>query len=185
MAALRPGVLDADVRSVERRMVTRRWNHGGLRPGHGAGYADQQRCRGPARPWIRQRGTRQLGGALLLGFGCWIVWSALPSPHAHPAIDFSARLSSNGRRISRPANAKTSNPYCRSPPTVVLARSCLLRPDRGCRRYGRRARPRALSRQGRPGRLLGVLVRALPPFLSMAQRHAGQVRRIADWSSSA
>jgi sulfite exporter TauE/SafE len=33
--------------------------------------------------WIRQRGIRQLGGALLLLFGCWTVWSALPSPHHH------------------------------------------------------------------------------------------------------
>lgn len=33
--------------------------------------------------WVRQRGIRQLGGALLLLFGCWIVWSALPSPHHH------------------------------------------------------------------------------------------------------
>ncbi len=33
--------------------------------------------------WVRQRGIRQLGGALLLLFGCWTVWSALPSPHHH------------------------------------------------------------------------------------------------------
>jgi uncharacterized protein len=34
--------------------------------------------------WIRQRGTRQLGGVLLLLFGCWIAWSALPSrQHDH------------------------------------------------------------------------------------------------------
>jgi uncharacterized protein len=34
--------------------------------------------------WIRQRGTRQLGGVLLLLFGCWIAWSAIPSPqHDH------------------------------------------------------------------------------------------------------
>ena len=50
---------------------------------------------------------------------------------------------------------------------------------------GRHARPRALSRQGRPARLLGVLVRALPAFLSLAQRDAGQVRAIAASSSSA
>lgn len=31
--------------------------------------------------WIRQRGTRQLGGVLLLLFGCWIAWSAISSPH--------------------------------------------------------------------------------------------------------
>jgi sulfite exporter TauE/SafE len=33
--------------------------------------------------WVRQRGIRQFGGALLLLFGCWTVWSALPSPHHH------------------------------------------------------------------------------------------------------
>jgi sulfite exporter TauE/SafE len=31
--------------------------------------------------WVRQRGTRQLGGVMLLLFGCWIAWSAIPSPH--------------------------------------------------------------------------------------------------------
>jgi sulfite exporter TauE/SafE len=31
--------------------------------------------------WIRQRGTRRLGGVLLLLFGCWIASSAIPSPH--------------------------------------------------------------------------------------------------------
>jgi hypothetical protein len=36
--------------------------------------------------WIRRRGTRQLGGVMLLLFGCWIAWSAVPSPqHDHPA----------------------------------------------------------------------------------------------------
>jgi sulfite exporter TauE/SafE len=34
--------------------------------------------------WMRQRGTRRLAGALLLLFGCWIAWSAIPSPqHSH------------------------------------------------------------------------------------------------------
>jgi uncharacterized protein len=33
--------------------------------------------------WTGQQGTRQLGGCLLLLFGCWIAWSALPSPHHH------------------------------------------------------------------------------------------------------
>jgi uncharacterized protein len=31
--------------------------------------------------WIQQRGVRQLGGALLLFFGLWLAWSAIPSPH--------------------------------------------------------------------------------------------------------
>ena len=31
--------------------------------------------------WIRRRATRQLGGVLLLLFGCWIAWSAMPSTH--------------------------------------------------------------------------------------------------------
>jgi sulfite exporter TauE/SafE len=38
---------------------------------------------GRAGNWLRQRGTRQLGGALLLLFGCWMAWSAIPVPHHH------------------------------------------------------------------------------------------------------
>jgi len=33
--------------------------------------------------WTRQRRTRQLGGVLLLLFGCWIAWSAISSAHHH------------------------------------------------------------------------------------------------------
>jgi sulfite exporter TauE/SafE len=33
--------------------------------------------------WLRQRGTRQLGAVLLLLFGCWIAWSAIPWAHHH------------------------------------------------------------------------------------------------------
>lgn len=38
---------------------------------------------GRAGDWLRQRGTRQLGGALLLLFGFWMAWSAIPVPHHH------------------------------------------------------------------------------------------------------
>jgi sulfite exporter TauE/SafE len=42
--------------------------------------------------WIRHRGTRQLGGAILLLFGLWIAWSAMPSGHQHDARGPSASL---------------------------------------------------------------------------------------------
>lgn len=41
--------------------------------------------------WTRQRGTRQLGGVLLLLFGCWIAWSAIPSAHHHHDVVHVAR----------------------------------------------------------------------------------------------
>lgn len=43
--------------------------------------------------WIRQRGTRQVGGVLLLLFGCWIAWSAIPSPHQHHYLGEAPRSS--------------------------------------------------------------------------------------------
>ena len=33
--------------------------------------------------WVRRRGARQLGGAVLLLFGFWMAWSAIPVPHHH------------------------------------------------------------------------------------------------------
>jgi sulfite exporter TauE/SafE len=42
--------------------------------------------------WIRHRGTRQLGGAILLLFGLWIAWSAMPSGHQHDARGPSSSL---------------------------------------------------------------------------------------------
>lgn len=47
--------------------------------------------------WIRHRGTRQLGGALLLLFGFWIAWSAMPSlHHEHHATGFPPQTGSEG-----------------------------------------------------------------------------------------
>lgn len=35
--------------------------------------------------WTRRRATRQLGGALLLLFGFWMAWAAIPTEHHHHA----------------------------------------------------------------------------------------------------
>jgi sulfite exporter TauE/SafE len=35
--------------------------------------------------WTRRRAARQLGGALLLLFGLWMAWAAIPSSHHHDA----------------------------------------------------------------------------------------------------
>jgi sulfite exporter TauE/SafE len=42
--------------------------------------------------WIRQRATRQLGGAVLLLFGLWIAGSAMLSGHQHDARGHSSSL---------------------------------------------------------------------------------------------
>jgi sulfite exporter TauE/SafE len=33
--------------------------------------------------WTRRHGARQISGALLLVFGFWLAWSALPTGHQH------------------------------------------------------------------------------------------------------
>jgi uncharacterized protein len=36
--------------------------------------------------WMRRRGARRLSGALLLLFGSWLAWAAVPPPHHEHAI---------------------------------------------------------------------------------------------------
>lgn len=40
-------------------------------------------CAARLSDWTRRRATRQLGGALLLIFGVWMAWAAIPTEHRH------------------------------------------------------------------------------------------------------
>ena len=103
--------------------------------------------------------------------------------HEGVAASPCARWPIDSRRCSRPTAGEFPGPPMQRQIRAVAIRRLLFSLVLACFALtaaaadsGRRARPRALSRQGGPGRLLGVLVRAVPPVLSLAQRHAGQVR---------